>query len=302
MNKFHDCFYNQNPDLKVRIAEDDVFSVVYNYVKPSALNLADSLEEVAHSLVSTARQLGKTPCVFYSGGIDSEIIILILQAAGYRSSHDFHCIHGVYDDGQNHLDTEFVDRLPNIEVEKINLIGHDWYRSQECFDYCVKNNISYVTMTQVPRLIEIASAKNLFPIIGHGDPQIYKKNNLVYHCDFEYQNTWAKFVHNNKLNASTHFFRETANLYTNYVRSFSDIVETSTEYPELQFWNHSEPAIKYNIFSFLNMTKRPKFTGHENYRTGEIAEINLRIQKHTKYTIDNKLSRLLIDFTDSYTY
>jgi hypothetical protein len=39
------------------------------------------------------------------------------------------------------------------------------------------------------------------------------------------------------------------------------------------------------------MIKRDKFTGHEEYRTEEINQINLRLQAHTKYTFTNKLIR-----------
>lgn len=301
MNKFYDCFYNENTNIKFRNHHTDVFDVRYDYTTPN-LSIEDSLIETVHAIVAKAKNLNKTPCVFYSGGIDSEIIILTLLAAGYVPEHDFHCIHGIYDNGQNKIDTEYVDLLSNVAVEKINLVGYDWYRSSECFDYCVKNNISYVTMTQIPRLMEIANDRNLFPVLGHGDPQIYKNKGVVYHCDFEYQNTWTKFVHNNNIPASTHFFRESSNLYANYVNGFSDMIATSTSYPELEFWNHTEPAIKYNIFSFLNMTKRPKFTGHENYRTDEISQINLRIQEHTKYTIDSKLAKPLNEFITTYTY
>ena len=51
------------------------------------------------------------------------------------------------------------------------------------------------------------------------------------------------------------------------------------------------------------MIKRDKFTGHEEYRTEEINQINLRLYEHTKYTYTNKLVKDLQQFTnDSFSY
>ena len=51
------------------------------------------------------------------------------------------------------------------------------------------------------------------------------------------------------------------------------------------------------------MIKRDKFTGHEEYRTEEINQINLRLYEHTKYTYANKLFKELHQFTnDSFSY
>jgi hypothetical protein len=48
------------------------------------------------------------------------------------------------------------------------------------------------------------------------------------------------------------------------------------------------------------MIKRDKFTGHEEYRTEEINQINLRLQEHTKYTFANKLIKNIEYFTNNY--
>ena len=51
------------------------------------------------------------------------------------------------------------------------------------------------------------------------------------------------------------------------------------------------------------MIKRDKFTGHEEYRTDEITNINLRLYEYTKYTYTNKLVKNLQQFTnDSFSY
>lgn len=304
MSNFYDFYYNSDPNNKFRKSLDDKFIATYNYSIPK-IDIHTALIDTCHLVVKKAKSVNKTPCVFYSGGIDSEIIILALTEAGYKMNQDFHCIHGVYDNNENANDTEYVDKFAKEQrmvVEKINLDGYDWYESAECFGYCIKNNISYVTMTQIPRLIEKMNDRDYYPIIGHGDPQIYKKNGVVYHCDFEYQNTWYKLTCNNKLDASTHFFRETNDLYVNYVNDFVKNIEPNVEYPELEFWNHNSPSLKYKIFNFYKLEHRTKFTGHEHYRTDKITQINLQLQEHTKYTINNKLAKSVNEFITNFKY
>jgi len=304
MSKFYDCYYNSDFSNKFRKSVDDTFSVSYNYSSPTT-DIHTALIDTCHFVVEKAKSVNKTPCVFYSGGIDSEIIILALEEAGYKINQDFHCIHGVYDNNENSNDTAYVDKFANeynLDVEKIYLDGYDWYESKECFEFCAKNNISYVTMTQIPRLIRKMNDRNYYPIIGHGDPQIYKKNGIIWHCDFEYQNTWYKFISNNNLHASTHFFRDTNDLYVNYVQDFIKNIEPNIEYPELTFWNHDSPSLKYKIFDFYKLEHRTKFTGHEHYRTDKITQINLQLQEHTKYTINNRLYKPVNEFITNFKY
>jgi len=305
MHKFYQCFYNDDKNIFTRKSVDDKFCVHYDYKVPT-VGIHEGLLETVNQLVNKAKLVNRTPCIFYSGGIDSEIILNAFLELGYKSGEDFHCIHAVYDVDQNKCDTVFVDdfvNTHNLNIEIINLETIKWYRSQECFDYCVKHNLSYVTMSQITRLMEMMYDKNYYPIIGHGDPQIYRYNGIVYHADYEFQNSWNKFLAMNNMDGCSNFFRETGNLYINYVNDFTKNIDPNKEYNELGFWNFNSPILKYKVFHFYKMTKRDKFTGHEKYRTEEINQINLKLHEHTKYTVVNRLIKNIDHFSKkSFSY
>ena len=302
MNKFYQCFYNNDKDSVIRTDASDNFCVNYDYKVPT-VGIHEALLETVSQLIYKAKAVNRVPCIFYSGGIDSEIILNAFLELGYKSGEDFHCIHAVYDINQNKFDTVFVDEFVNknnLNIELVHLETIKWYRSQECFNYCIKHNLSYVTMSQMTRLMEMMYNKNYYPIIGHGDPQIYRYQGIVYHSDYEFQNSWNKFLMINNMDGCSNFFRETGNLYINYVHDFAKNIDPNTEYNELDFWNFNSPTLKYKVFHFYEMIKRDKFTGHEEYRTEEINQINLQLQAHTKYTFANKLIKNIESFTNNY--
>ena len=144
MNKFYECFYNKDRNNVIRKDASDKFCVRYDYKVPTVDTHTGLLRTVTQ-LINKAKEVNRTPCVFYSGGIDSEIILNAFLELGYKSGEDFHCIHAVYDVDQNKCDTVFVDDFAakhNLNIEIVHLETIKWYRSQECFDYCTKHNLS----------------------------------------------------------------------------------------------------------------------------------------------------------------
>lgn len=305
MNKFYQCFYNNDKSAVIRKEISDNFCVHYDYKTP-IVDIHEGLLETVNQLINKAKMVNRIPCIFYSGGIDSEIILNAFLEMGYKCGEDFHCIHAVYDVDQNKCDTVFVDDFVNkhnLTIETVHLETIKWYRSEECFQYCIKNNLSYVTMSQITRLMELMYDKNFYPIVGHGDPQIYRHNGVVYHTDYEFQNSWNKFLTLNHIEGCSNFFRENGDLYVNYVLDFAKNIDPKVEYNELNFWNFNSPTLKYKVFHFYEMIKRDKFTGHEEYRTDEITKINLKLHEYTKYTYTNKLVKELQQFTnDLFSY
>lgn len=227
----------------------------------------------------------RTPCILFSGGLDSELMITGLQKLGYLIGQDFHVRHAVYDGPGNRHDTEQVAKYSDVEY--IGMPTEDYYRSTECFEFCVTHGISYVTMTPVARLMMQTCADGMYPVIGHGDPQIYVgKEGTIYHYDFEYQMTWQRIVRQNGLHAMTDFYRSTSDLYRAYVREYVKRAQPQLE--ELKFMHNAVPTIKHAIFGH---TERKKWTGHEHYRTREIEEINKRIQLVTGYSAESSFFR-----------
>lgn len=281
----------------LRTAKTQKFQVQYSML--SKMSLIQALSHRVHQVVAQAAEVNKTPCIFYSGGLDSELLIHLFIQNGYRPREDFVVCHMIYDDAKNEQDTQYAKELDSrLALGTIwkNQEATSWYLSQECFDYCVTNNISYVTMTQVTRLMSWANENSLFPVIGHGDPQVILKNGVPHHVDFEYQVTWEKFCRHNSLDACVSFFKGRY-VYPAYLLDIWKRIENAlNSYPELVWLKPHDSKLKREIFGDLSGSARLKLTGHEAFRTEDITQVNLRLQEHTGYTYMSAISTPLRDF------
>ena len=92
MNKFYQCFYNNDKSAVIRKEISDNFCVHYDYKTP-IVDIHEGLLETVNQLINKAKMVNRIPCIFYSGGIDSEIILNAFLEMGYKCGEDFHCIH-----------------------------------------------------------------------------------------------------------------------------------------------------------------------------------------------------------------
>src|SRR6185312_10346052 len=131
----------------------------------------------------------------------------------------------------------------------------DWYQSQECFDFCIENEIAFVTMTPVARLLHKCKADGLFPVVGHGDPQVYYQDGTLKHFDFEFQQTWPKIVRKFEIKSCVDFYRSEEQVYTK-------ALELMTRYQwkreEFSFFNNSVSHHKIALYRDLLKDTRPR--------------------------------------------
>lgn len=287
---------------KVRRAPSDKFHVRYR-PNSEVLSLEQGMDAVSLGVFETARQLNRKVAVLYSGGFDSELILLNFLKLGLT---DFSVFHLVYDDGVNRYDTEYAERFckaHSLQLNKLNYPAHNWYTSSDCSDFCIENNISYVTMTQVVRAIGDLNKNSYYPVVGHGDPQVFHIGGNLVHLDFEYQYTWEKFCFLKNIPACVSFFRQ-EEIYPAYLKEvYTRVKDIPHEYPELTWRKEHSSRLKQEVFgSILPVEVRPKFTGHERYWTKQLVSINESIQKQTHYTYRSLLHAPLSQFLETWNY
>jgi hypothetical protein len=277
--------YNQIPWSK-RVRLYDRFFATYGkaeYTRPWTLR--DACIDAARKICKQAKSVGKKPMVFYSGGLDSEVVI----AAFLQSGEDFTVAHLKYTPELNYHDSEWVYRfcrLNNLDLKEYEIDPIEYFLRPEVFDQAVKDNIKHFEMVLVNHLMDLTKDE-YFPVLGNGEPYLFKINNdnnsPWLFRELEYMMPWYFHAFNNDIHSCPGFFQYTPEVMLSFLLDPTMVKLANNMLPGKITSRTSKFGIYTNAFPEYEFQPRRKYTGYEYIPRNTLNTLNQKICSYTFY-------------------
>lgn len=267
----------------------DRFFIEYGKIQRPVQDFRSECITAAKEIADYCRSINKRPLIFYSGGIDSESIILAFLLSG----EDFSICHIQFQVGLNYHETEYVrkfcskHRLDLIEyqVEALEFLTND-----ETFRRAVRDNVRMIE-TYLMTSITDKIRDQYYPILDHPGTYLYREEKDLsklgrwvwkdYECIMFYYN----HARNENMPACPSFFHWSPEIISSFLldKSTRDLI-TNRSYGKIS--NRTSSILLYqNAFPEYEIEPRPKYTGFEKLPKDLINKVNLRLNQHTFHDI-----------------
>lgn len=267
----------------------DKFFIGYGKIQRPVQDFRSECITAAKEIANYCRSINKRPLVFYSGGIDSESIILSFLLSG----EDFSICHLRFRQGLNNHETDYARRFcskHNLDLIEYSINTLDFLTSEETFKKAVRDNVRMIEtylMTGVTGRIK----EKYYPILDHPGTYLYRENtdlskfsNWIYK-DYECIMFYYNHCKNINMPACPSFFHWSPEIIAAFLldKSTRDLI-TNKSYGKIS--NRTSSILLYqNAFPEFEIVPRPKYTGFEAVPKDIINEINLKLNRHTFYDI-----------------
>lgn len=267
-----------------RVTPHQYLEIDFNNAELYKPNLRKAIDDDLLDISKKADSIG----VFYSGGVDSEVILISLKALGIP----FRCFFINFANDLNAHEREYASAFckeNNIELETIDLDFYHWL-DNEAVKYTEEFNLSDLSMPlqfwardQLPHDITI--------IAGNGDPKLTKhhgnpfSNRVSWHYTISESSDIASidFVKTRGYPDVPVFFKYSSELTLSYLLQPKILELVSTD-------NYKNTIIssKFEILSrYYDLTTRPKYTGFENLKSDTLKILSKKATNSLKYIETN---------------
>lgn len=277
--------YNQTPWARRERLYDRFFATYGKTSLEDHLSLRDACIDAAKKICIQAKAAGKKPMVFYSGGLDSEVVI----AAFLQSGEDFSVAHLKYLPELNYHDSEWVYRfcrLHNLDVKEYTVDPEQYFIRPEVFEQAIKDNIKHFEMVLVNHLMDLTKDE-YYPILGNGEPYLFKvdnsQNSKWVFRELEYMMSWYFHASNNNIHSCPGFFQYTPEVMLSFLLDPVMIRLANNRIPGKITSRTSKFSIYNNAFPEYEFQPRRKYTGYEYIPRNILNTLNQKICSHTFY-------------------
>ena len=224
-------------------------------------------EEVANTatmLSKQAAELGRTPTVLLSGGMDSEIVVKGFIDAGLP----FEIATFRFKRGRNAHELRFVEafsRRHGLKPRYLDIDALEWIKSNEAKQLFDESQCSSCAMLPHMKLMSNIWERGEMPILGNGDVYLENLNGTWNYVELDYMLAWFRHAIHNGILGGIGFFQHTPEVTLAMLREPKierlglnlDTYATKT-YKTSRF-------IKYDIYRkhYPDLVLRPKFGGQE---------------------------------------
>lgn len=248
---------------------------IYNRMDRPLLSFKEELIEAAKSTMD--HYPGLRPCIFFSGGSDSELLLRTYLDIG--SNPEVYIVR--YENDYNIYDVSYAITICNILGVKYHLID---FQLEKFYENDAEN-ISEIAQIDRPRALLYCKFLELvdgLPILGEGDPYWIRLNDNYlqkgqWRCrDMETFIGWDKYARYLNRPAVPQFFKWTPGLILSHTRLnwFTKLI--NDEYPGKLGTNSTKLQGYKEIYS--DLLDRKKQTGFEN-ADSLMTEFELFLQK-----------------------
>ena len=273
-------------------------------LKPTSLR--DESINTAKLLSKKARDCGKIPMIFYSGGLDSELVV----TAFLESGENFSVGHLKYLPGYNQYDTFWVEKFSkkhNLDLKEYTVDSLKFLTELSTFNSAVKNNARFVTTQFVAHLMDQVR-DNYYPIIGNGEPYLFRENtdpnqpSRWFFKELEYMMVWYNHAIDNNIESCPGFFQWSPEITLSFlldpiIKNLTDnkfqgkITSRTSKY---HMYNNAFPEYGFEI--------RRKFMGNETISKSLLNHINSKLTAYTFYDKNSSCSYEYNNFLKHHGY
>jgi hypothetical protein len=260
-----------NPQDKIK---QNSLSCTYTRSTRPIGNFRDECVLTAIDISNQAKNLKRTPMIFLSGGLDSEIVVKSFIDANV----DFVPVTFKLANGLNIHEINFVEKFckrHNLKVQYINIDIVDWFNTPEAKQKYIESFCTYTEMLPHMKLMDIVwNEFQGLPVMGNGDFYAIKSINPVWrmhdnnatkyiwnYIEFEYILAWFRYAVSKNILGGIGFFQHNPEI-TLAMATDSLMVSTCTN----QTLNKmSSRSTKYEIYKkyWNDIEHRPKWHGGE---------------------------------------
>lgn len=268
----------------------DKFFMQYGKIQRPVQNFRSECITAAKEIADYCRSINKRPLIFYSGGIDSESIILSFLLSG----EDFSICHLRFRPGFNNHETDYARKFcsrHNLDLIEYHINTLDFLISEEIFKKAIRDNVRMIETYLMIGVTRRVLNNNYYPILDHPGTTLYRedtnlsKTSKWIYKDYECIMFYYNHCKNINMPACPSFFHWSPEIITAFLldKSTRDLI-TNKSYGKIS--NRTSSILLYqNAFPEFEIVPRPKYTGFESVPKDIINEINLKLNKHTFYDI-----------------
>lgn len=289
-NNHFEWGYNSIPYSR-RVRLYDRFYSRYGKVSEQFVDNPTSFREesiaTAKAIADHCRKINKIPMVFYSGGLDSEVVI----ASFLQSGENFTVGHLRYTPEFNYHDTIWVYRFcraNNLDLKEYEINPIEFLQSEDNFQTAVRDNARLIQMQLVTHLMDSVK-EEYYPILGNGEPYLFRDNpNTNEHSqwifkELEYMMPWYNHALNNEIQSCPGFFQWSPEITVAFL--IDPVIKEliNTESPGKVTSRSSKYQIYNKSFPEYELQPRKKYTGYEMLSRDMINQLNKRLNAYTFY-------------------
>lgn len=280
--------YNQKPFAKKENYFKDEFYCEYSRCQRPVNNFKQECIYTALEVFNQATALSRTPYIFLSGGLDSEVVVKAFIDAGVKfktisfrlennlSSHETLYINKFVQ--KHELDHEFYD----IEL--------DWLSSQQALDWCYQSLCIRSEMLPHMKLMKhVWENLNGFPVLGNGDLYVSKEINKSWlladrslpkyewlYIEYEYIVAWFRFAIEHQILGALAFFQHNPYIVLSMIKEL-DIQKCVQDQFMYKLSTRSTKPLIYKKY-WPDLLSRMKYNGGEQIG-GITVELNRKLSK-----------------------
>jgi hypothetical protein len=261
--------YNGIPFAEKKNYETDKFFCTYSRCSREPGTFKEECINTAREVSEQAEKLSRTPYIFLSGGLDSEVVTKAFIDVGV----EFKVISFRFKDNFSSHEMHYIDKF----IEKHGLdhsyydIDPNWLTSDEADAYFEQSQCSQSEMLPHMKLIDyVWNNLNGFPVLGNGDlyvskdiavDWIFDKSKPKYqwnYIEYEYILAWNRFAVRNKILGCLGFFMHNPEIVLAMMQDPDMKKCINNEIPYkmssrstktvvyIKSWNDLEPRLKYH--------------------------------------------------------
>lgn len=301
--------YNNEPWSK-RVRLYDRFFARYGKVSEefnnNPLTLRQACIDTARQIAAYCKTINRKPMVFYSGGLDSEVVI----AAFLQSGEDFSIGHLRYLPEFNYHDTMWVYRFcraNGLQLKEFEIDPIEFFSKTETFETAVKDNARLIQMQLVTHLMDTVKDE-YYPILGNGEPYLFRENPdpLDYSRwifkELEYMMPWYNHAMNNNIQSCPGFFQWNPEITVSFLLDpvMVNLISNKLTYKVTS--RSSKYTIYKNAFPEYELQPRKKYTGYEMIPRDIITRLNRNLNYYTFYDKHSCQEYEYYELLDHYGY
>ena len=274
--------YNQIPFSRKLNVDSDQFFCRYSQCRRVPNSFKKECIQTARDIQEQSQNLNRTPFIFLSGGLDSEVVVKAFIDAAVK----FKVISFRFKNNLSSHETYYIDKF----VKKHNLdhqyydIDPDWLVSEQAEQFAEQAQCSMSEMLPHMKLIKhVWDELNGFPVLGNGDLYVSKDISVDWifdrtkpkyqwnYIEYEYILAWNRFAIYNNILGSLNFFMHNPEIVLAMIKD-SDMFRCINNQIVHKLSSRSTKAVVY-IKSWQDLEPRMKYHGSEKLG-GRCIELN----------------------------
>jgi hypothetical protein len=260
-----------------------------NYGKASLIkDFRSCCIDTAKEIYNAALTVSKTPLIFYSGGVDSETMLISF----IESKVDFSVAHIRFQPKLNEHETFYVEKFSkkyNLDLKLFDVDVESFLRSSNTFDIAVRDNARMIEL-EIMKSITDEIKHCYYPVLDHPGTYLYREHTVLEEPsrwmwkDYESLMFYYNYCRNENMPACPSFFHWSPEIILSYLLD-KQIVDLVNNRSFGKITNRTTTMSVYkNTFPEYEIETRSKFTGYENISKRLLKDLNYKLICKTRYS------------------